>query len=88
MESFLVGLDASAHSDLPFYGYFLLELPKMLTGTFGFQLLVNDPRAKLLTIVSIIYIAIISFLPHKGWQTVWYTAPLLNVVSAMFAEKA
>ncbi|PVG04260.1 hypothetical protein CPB86DRAFT_868979 [Serendipita vermifera] len=68
----------------PFYSYWLIHLPKILTGAFPFFLLgvVVDKRARSVSLPAITFVTIISFLSHKEWRFIVYVVPIFNLCAA------
>nr|CDS31739.1 alpha 16 mannosyltransferase [Hymenolepis microstoma] len=85
---------------MPFYWYFLIALPKALMATFGLILCANfiiplcstsfDPISREwqtffgLELVSLIFISIYSFLPHKELRFIFYALPIFNLLASYF----
>jgi alpha-1,6-mannosyltransferase len=68
----------------PFYSYWAVHLPKLLTGAFPFSLLgvVVDKRARSVALPAITFVTIMSYLGHKEWRFIIYVIPIFNLCAA------
>lgn len=64
--------------------YFLIHLPKLLTISFPLSILglTIDKRIRTLLLPSVVFIGLMSFLPHKEWRFIVYVIPMFTVAAA------
>ncbi|KAJ3112203.1 hypothetical protein HDU96_004798 [Phlyctochytrium bullatum] len=69
----------------PFYAYFAYLIPKIAPAAFPMALYAayGDSRVRRLLLPAVVFVAVMSFIPHKEWRFVVYVVPLLNIAAAV-----
>ncbi|PSR76658.1 hypothetical protein PHLCEN_2v8255 [Hermanssonia centrifuga] len=76
--------NSSAWGVSPFSAYFTSHLPKLLLSSSILSVVgaVIDARVRALLWPAIVFVILLSVLPHKEWRFIVYVVPLFNVAAA------